>query len=265
MSLRLSSNNTDRSSRPRRAESIKSSMEPLTTDSFFNGGVRLRQHRRGYRFSIDALILAGCLNPRPGDTLVDLGTGCGIIPIVLAFRRPGVRVWGVEVQAPLAALAVENVSANGMQAQVGILAADLRDIGAEAFGGPVDWIVSNPPYRRERSGRVNPDDQRALARHEIAMTLADLVAAARRMLKTGGRLVVIYAAERIAELLVQMRSERIEPKWLRGIHSDRKSNARLVLVEGVKNGGPGVALAPPLTVYDENGNYTQEICQLLSP
>ncbi len=248
-----------------RVESIESSMEPLSTDSFFSGGVRMRQHRRGYRFSIDAVILAGCLHPRPGDTVVDLGTGCGIIPIVLAFRRPGVRVWGVEVQEPLAALAAENVRANGMQPRVSILAADLRDIGAEAFGGPVDWIVSNPPYRRERSGRINPNAQRAVARHEIAMTLSDLVAAARRMLKTGGRLVVIYAAERIADLLFQMRSERIEPKWLRSIHSDRKSNARLILVEGVKNGGPGAALAPPLIIYDENGNYSKEICQLISP
>lgn len=247
------------------AASRGSGREPLTSDAFLSGGVRVKQHRRGYRFSIDAVILAGSLDPRPGDTVVDLGTGCGIIPILLAFRRTGVRVWGVEVQAPLAALALENVRANGMDARLGILNADLRGIRAGAFGGPVDWVVSNPPYRRGRSGRVNPDSERAIARHEIAMTLPDLVAAARRTLKTGGRLAVIYAADRIADLLCQMRREHIEPKRLRSIHSGRQSPARLVLVEGVKNGGPGVTLAAPLIVYEEDGAYTPEIRRLLSP
>lgn len=240
-------------------------MEPVTLDTFFSGGLRLKQHRRGYRFSIDAVILAGYLHPHSGDKVVDLGTGSGIIPILLAFRRPGVRIWGVEVQESLAALAAENVRSNRMEPRVSILNADLRDIGADAFGGPVDWIVSNPPYRRGRSGRVNPDAQRALARHEIAMTLSDLVAAARRLLKTGGRLVVIYTAERIADLLFCMRSEHIEPKCLRSIHSGRQSNARLILVEGIKNGGPGVVLPPPLIIYDENGDYSQEIQSLMLP
>lgn len=237
----------------------------LTTDTFFSGRVRLRQPRSGYRFSIDAVILSGCLHPRPGETIVDLGTGCGIIPILLAFRRPDVRIWGVEVQETLAALAAENVCANGMESRVTVMGIDLRDISAGTFGGPVDWVVSNPPYRRCRSGRVNPNTERALARHEIAMTLADLVGAARRVLKTGGRLVAIYAAERTAELLSQMRLEHIEPKYLRCIHSDRRSNARLILVEGVKDAGPDVVLPPPLILYDENGDYSKEVRRLISP
>lgn len=247
-----------------RLASVATLGEPLTTDSFFDGAVCLRQQRRGYRFSIDAIILAGCLRPRRGDTVVDLGTGCGVIPILLAFRRPGVRVWGIEVQETLAGLAVENVRANGMERQITILGEDLRGLGADSFGGPVDWVVSNPPYWRSRSGRVNPDPQRALARHEITMTLPDLMAAVRRLLKTGGRFAAIYAADRITDLLYQMRSHHIEPKRLRSIHSDRQARARWVLVEGVRNGGPGVVLAPPLMVFDENGNYSQEVRGLMS-
>jgi tRNA1Val (adenine37-N6)-methyltransferase len=240
-------------------------MELLTRDTFFNGGIRLKQHRLGYRFSIDAVILAGGLHPRPGDTVVDLGTGCGVIPLILAFRHPGVRVWGVELQEPLATLAAENVCANEMSPQVTILRADLRDIGPDAFGGLVDWVVSNPPYRRGRSGRVNLEPQRALARHEIAMTLSDLVGAARRLLKSGGRLVTVYAAERITDLLLQMRLELIEPKCLRSIHSSWQSKARLILVEGVKNGRPGVTVAPPMVIYNENGSYAEELQALFSP
>jgi tRNA1Val (adenine37-N6)-methyltransferase len=240
-------------------------MQPLTRDTFFNGGIRLKQPRLGYRFSIDAVILAGGLRPRTGDTVVDLGTGCGVIPLILAFRHCGVRVWGVELQEPLAALAAENVCSNEMSPQVTILRADLRDIGTDAFGGPVDWVISNPPYRRGRSGRVNPEPERALARHEIAMTLTDLVAAARRLLKTGGRFVAVYPAERTTDLLFQMRSERIEPKCLRSIHSGRQSKARLVLVEGVKNGRPGVTVAPSLVIYNENGSYSEELQTLFAP
>jgi tRNA1Val (adenine37-N6)-methyltransferase len=237
----------------------------MTADTFCGGGIKLRQPRSGYRFSIDAVILSGCLHPRPGDSIVDLGTGCGIIPILLSHRRPDVRVWGVEVQESLASLAAENVRVNGMESRVTVLGADLRNIGVDAFGGPVDWVVSNPPYRRRRSGRVNPNTERALARHEIAMTLPDLIAAARRVLKTGGRFAVIYAAERVAELVSQMRLEHIEPKSLRSIHSCHGSNACLVMVEGVKNGGPGVTLPPPMVIYDEDGGYSQEVRCLVSP
>jgi tRNA1Val (adenine37-N6)-methyltransferase len=240
-------------------------MEPFTQDAILNGALWLKQLRRGYRFSIDAVILAGGLRPRPGDRVVDLGTGCGVIPLILAYRRFGVRVWGVELQEPLAALAAENVWANQMSPPVTILHSDLRDIGPDAFGGPVDWVVSNPPYRRRRSGRVNPEPQRALARHELTMTLPDLVGAARRLLRTGGRLVTIYAADRIAELLFQMRTQRIEPKYLRSIHSDRKSKARFILVQGVKNGGTGVVVAPPLVIYHEDGSYSEELQTLFSP
>jgi tRNA1Val (adenine37-N6)-methyltransferase len=240
-------------------------MQPLTRDTFFNGGLRLKQHRFGYRFSIDAVILAGSLRPRSGARVVDLGTGCGVIPLILAFRHPGVRVWGIELQEPLATLAAENVRANGMTPHVTVLRADLRDIGSNDVGGPVDWVVSNPPYRRGRTGRVNPEAQRALARHELAMTLSDLVGAARRLLRNGGRFVTIYAAERITDLLFQMRSALIEPKCLRSIHSGRKSKARLILVEGVKNGGPGVTVAAPLVVYNDDGSYSEELQVLFSP
>jgi tRNA1Val (adenine37-N6)-methyltransferase len=126
-------------------------------------------------------------------------------------------------------------------------------------GAPVDTVVSNPPYRRGRSGRVNPDEERALARHEIAITLPDIVRVSRRLLKTGGRLIMIYTATRIADLLWHMRAERIEPKRLRTIHSHAGEKARLVLIEGTKDGGPGMVVSPPLIVYADRGGYSAEV------
>lgn len=234
-------------------------MDGVTRDSFFNGRLRLKQPRHGYRYSIDAVILASAVNPKPGETVVDLGTGCGVIPLILAFRRPGVHIWGVELQAALADVAEENVRENDMASRVTIVCADMRDIRPERVGGPADRVVSNPPYRRGRSGRVNPDRQRALARHEIAVHLPEVVRAARTLLKTGGRFTMIYAAGRVAELLSHMRAERIEPKRLRSIHSSEEQDARLVLVEGTRDGRPGMVVSPPLIVYDGGGRYTEEI------
>lgn len=234
-------------------------MDGTTQDAFFDGRLRLKQHLTGYRYSIDSIILASALHPKRGDTVVDLGTGCGIIPLILAFRRPGVRIWGVELQEELAAVAEENVRENGMAPRVTVLCADLRRIRLDRIGPPVDMVVANPPYRSGRSGRVNPEPQRALARHEIAVTLPDVVRAGRRLLKTGGRFIVVYAAQRMAELISCMRAERIEPKRLRSIHSSQGQEAHLVLVEGRRGGKTGIAVGPPLVVYGEDGHYTEEV------
>jgi tRNA1Val (adenine37-N6)-methyltransferase len=234
-------------------------MDAVTQDSFFNGRLRLKQHRSGYRYSIDAVILASCVHPKPGETVVDLGTGCGVIPLILAFRHPGLRIWGIELQASMAAVAQENVRDNNLTSAVTVVCADMRNVRPASVGAPVDIVVSNPPYRSGRSGRVNPDMQRALARHEIAVTLPDVIRASRRLLKTGGRLIMIYTAVRSAELLCQMRAERIEPKRLRSIHSSEQHDASLVLVEGTREGGPGLAIAPPLMIYAGEGSYTPEV------
>jgi tRNA1Val (adenine37-N6)-methyltransferase len=234
----------------------------ITCDTFFNGRIRLKQNRCGYRYSIDAVILARSVRVRPKEKVLDLGTGCGIIPVILAFSYPEIRIWGVEIQAQLALLAADNVRDNGMCSRISVLHADMRQIVPEALGGPVDLVVSNPPYYRVRSGRTNPDEQRAIARHEINMTLSDLIRCARRMLKNGGRLITIHSAERTAELLFWMRSEHIEPKRLRSIHSAPQTNAQLILVEGVKEGKPGISISSPLVVYDGKGEYSKEIKRL---
>jgi tRNA1Val (adenine37-N6)-methyltransferase len=240
-------------------------MDNFTLDTFFNGRIRLKQRRGGYRYSIDAVILASAVQPKPGETLVDLGTGCGIIPLILAFRHPGIRIWAVELQAPLAAVAEANIRENEMTSQVTVVRGDMRDIRPQRVGAPVDTVVSNPPYRRGRSGRVNPDEERALARHEIAVTLPDIVRVSRRLLKTGGRFVMIYTADRLADLLWHMRDERIEPKRLRSVHSHADKEAHWVLIEGTKDGGPGMVVSPPLIVYAGPGGYSAEVQAMFAP
>lgn len=239
-------------------------MDELTADTFLNGRLAVRQRRDGYRVSIDAVLLAGFARVRPGDRAVDLGAGCGIISLLLAVRTPGLRITAVEIQPALAELARENAVRNRLDHRITVVREDFRRFSAEAVGGPVDLLVSNPPFRPPRSGRINPNPERAAARHERHMVLPDLVAAGRRLLRTGGRMAVIYPADRAAELITRMSGAGIEPKVIRCVHSMPADPARRVLVEGVRAARFGVRVASPMFIYAEPGIYTDEVAGLFS-
>lgn len=235
-------------------------MDDLTADAFFNGQITVFQSRDGYRFSIDAVLLAAHADSRPGDGVVDLGTGCGIVPLMMAHRQPQIRIFGVEIQTRLAEIAELNVRENRLTDRVRIICADIRDVAPDAVSGPVDLMVANPPFRKARSGRINPQQEKAQARHEVSVTLPEVMAAARRLLRTGGRLVAVYPADRAAEVLVGMDRAGIAPKFLRTVHSRAGAEARLVLAGGTKGGRPGgLRIAPPLTIYKDDGAYTGEV------
>lgn len=240
-------------------------MDSLTIDAFFNGRIQVKQHRSGYRFSIDAVLIAGHAKPRPEDTVLDLGTGCGIIPMILAYRHATIKVYGVEVQPQLAELAALNVEENNMGDQISILCMDMKTLQSDTISGPVDLVISNPPFRKAESGRINPNRQRAIARHEIKTTLFDVVETARRMLPLAGRFITVYPAERITDILTQMRGADIEPKFMRMIHSGANTEAKLILVAGSKGGRPGVKIGPPLIIYKEDGSYTEEVQKMFMP
>ena len=240
-------------------------MRSLTTDAFFDGRLHIKQGASGYRFSIDAIVLAHHTDMRAGERVLDLGTGCGIIPLILAYRYPDIHAYGVEIQEELADLAVSNVNANHMQNRITVLCRDMRDLKPHMIGGPVDVIVCNPPYRKPNSGRLNPDPQRAVARHEIKVSLIDVLQTAQRMLRTAGRFITIYTAERIVELFSQMRLAGIEPKSMRSIHSQLNTEAKLILVDGIKGARPGTRLGSPLIIYDTNGEYSKEVQGMFIP
>ena len=237
----------------------------ITTDTFFNGRVKVRQSVLGYRFSIDAVLLAAVPKPKPFDTVMDIGTGCGIVPILIAFRNPHTRLFGIELQDELAKIAQNNVCGNHMQDRITILHHDARRLSNDMIDGPVDWIVSNPPYRPACSGRLNPNSERALARHEIHLSLHDLIQASRRFLRTGGRLTMIYPSTRSVDLFCEMRSAGIEPKWIQNIHSRKTDEAKLMLVQGRMGGNPGLEVVSPLIIYGEDGSYTPAVQEMMVP
>ena len=197
--------------------------------------------------------------------MVDLGTGCGVIPVLLGFRHPRIRLVGVEIQDALARFALRNALENKMADRIQVLAKDMLDVSLADIGGPADLIVSNPPYRKLDSGRINADAQRAVARHELKIDLDQLLATARRLLRKSGRFVVIYPSARTIDLLAAMRALALEPKSLTMIHSTASSAARLVTVTGAKDGRPGLEVTAPIHLYNENGSYTSQAESMFSP
>jgi tRNA1Val (adenine37-N6)-methyltransferase len=234
-----------------------------TTDTFFGGALSVMQSRTGYRFSIDAILLASAIEPKAGQTIVDLGTGCGIIPLILAYRHPDIRLFGVEMQTDLVELARTNAAQNRMTDRIHIVSADVRQLTTGQVDGPVDLVICNPPYHSIQSGRLNPNLQRAIARHEIHLNLGQLLTSVRRILRTGGRLATIFPAERIVDLFSEMRNAGIEPKQMRAVHTRRPEGAKLILAQGVMRGKPGISVDPALVIYAADGTYTDEVQQMM--
>ena len=233
-----------------------------TVDEILGGRLRIIQKKRGYRFSLDALLLAHFTTLREGDDLIDMGTGGGIIALILTGRARCGRVLGIDIQDELVAIAQRNVVLNGLAGQIEIRRGDVRR--PEFLCGPQSFsaAVFNPPYRRLRSGRMNPDPEKAVARHEIAGTAADFLAAAVYALRPEGRAYAIYPATRMVQLLARMRDFRIEPKRLRLVHSRPGGSGAFVLVEGVKAGREGLKVLPPFFIHEEQGGYTSEMTEI---
>lgn len=235
-----------------------------TVDEILGGRLRIIQKRRGYRFSLDALLLAHFTGLREGDDLIDLGTGSGVVALILANRCRCGKVLGIEIQEELAVMAGRSAAMNGLAGHVEIRPGDVRR--PETICAPLsfDAAVFNPPYRRLGSGRTNPNPEKAVARHEIEGHAGDFLAAAGHALREGGRAYTIYPATRMVEMLCRMRACRIEPKRMRIVHSRPGGVGIFTLVEGVKGRREELAVLPPLFIYERGrGGYTVEMAAIL--
>ncbi|MFH1076199.1 MAG: tRNA1(Val) (adenine(37)-N6)-methyltransferase, partial [Pseudomonadota bacterium] len=242
---------------------LKPNIPDFTLDSICSRSLQVIQPAQGYRFGIDSVILAHLIKPKPVDTLLDLGTGCGIIPLIIAYKHTTSQLIGVEIQEEQVVFALENLKLNGMQDRIQIIHGDIKKLKEYIPSGTIDIVCSNPPYRKLGSGRVNPHSNRAIARHEIAVNLIELLRVSADTLKRAGRFLVIYPAERMADLFFAMKKNGLEPKFVRMIYSTVFSEAKLVVVEARKMTRPGVKAGTPLIIYNADGSYTDEIQGML--
>jgi tRNA1Val (adenine37-N6)-methyltransferase len=231
----------------------------FSVEYLFDGALAVRQPKKGYRYSLDSILLARFATPGKKRRILDLGAGCGIISLILAKRHPRVEIYGVEIQPSLALAAQVNVETNHLAQRVEILCRDMKTLRPADLGGPVDLVVSNPPYGKTGGGRLGPDEEKTAAMHEIFASLADVVQTAARLLKGTGTLAMIYPASRLADLIYHLRKAKLEPKRLRMVHPAENADANRALVGAVKYGRPGLAVEAPLLVHRTDGSYTLEV------
>jgi tRNA1Val (adenine37-N6)-methyltransferase len=217
------------------------------------GNLKVIQSLKGFRHSMDAILLADFAVPRPTDRILDLGCGNGTIGLLLAHRHPHVRVVGLDIQPDLASRARRGAEVNGLQDRLQIIEGDLRQIESVLPRAGFDLVVCNPPYRELGRGRLHPDLETRQAKHELSATLSDVLSAMQYALTPKGRAALIYHASRLSDLLTTLRAARLEPKVLRFVHSFPGADAELVLVEARLDGRPGLRTLDPLFVYERRG------------
>lgn len=235
-----------------------------TVDAILGGQLKVIQKTKGYRFSVDAILLAHFVYVKKNDLVLDIGAGSGVMSMIVAHRWPCGKVIGLEIQEELVEMARRSVSLNGLESRVDIRQGDagkIRDLfDRESF----DVVIFNPPYRKLKSGRINPDFQKSMARHEISGSLGEFLAASAYVLKPSGRAYIIYPATRIVDICSRMRGTSIEPKRIQIVHSHAHRRGEFVLVEGIKGGREEVEILPPWSIYAENGAYTEAMTRLFT-
>ncbi len=206
----------------------------------------INQPEDGYRYSVDSLLLADFVKTRRNERLLELGTGCGVISLILARRNITLKIVAIEIQDALLDLARGNVRANGLETRIEVVHGDINRIAEFMEPSGFDQVVFNPPYRPVETGRICSNAQEALARHEILTNIDYTMKGCRHVLRHRGRLSMVYPAERMAYLLYKMKAAGIEPKRLQMVHPTCRSKARMCLVEGSMGGGEELKILPPI-------------------
>lgn len=228
-------------------------------DDLERNGYKIIQNDKTFCFGMDAVLLSGFARVKPGEKALDLGTGTGIIPILLKAKTSGAHFTGLEIQEASADMARRSVLYNHLEDQISIVQGDIKEAHTLFDAASFDVITSNPPYMTGNHGLVNPDMPKAIARHEILCTLDDVIGQASRLLRPGGRFYMVHRPFRMAEIMTKMTAHRLEPKRMRLVYPFVDKEPNMVLIEGLKGGKPRITVEKPLIVYKEPGVYTDEI------
>jgi len=230
-----------------------------TLDTLSLGGLSILQKKSGYRYSFDAYLLASSVSGKPETEILEIGSGCGVIAILLAAIK-GMLVTGVEIQEEMAEMSRRSVLMANLGERVSIVCSDIKDYHARSF----DAIVTNPPYRPISTGRINPDQNKAVARHELMIDLDTLMKRSYELLRPSGKFYIVYPAWRLPDLFFSMRKNGIEPKTMMIVYSNMNSSAEICLVSGMKDAGKELIIERPFIVYSDKGNYTREMQEVFT-
>ena len=226
-------------------------------------GLKIIQNKEGFCFGIDSVLLSDfAKNIKNNSLVLDLGTGTGIIPILLCGKTNLKKVIGVEVQEKIAEMAKRSIKLNNLEARFQVINENILNLKNIYQNQTFDVVVTNPPYKKKNSGIINENHEKLISRHEIEANLEDFIKVSKDLLKDKGEFYMVHRPERLVDILSIMRKEKLEPKVLRMVYSNKNKEPKLVLIKGIKNAKPFLKVEKNLYIYDENGNYTDEILEI---
>ncbi|MCI9178060.1 MAG: tRNA1(Val) (adenine(37)-N6)-methyltransferase [Clostridia bacterium] len=226
-------------------------------------GLKIIQNKKGFCFGIDSILLSNYAKEiKKESKIVDLGTGTGILPILLSAKTKGTKIVGIEIQKEVAQMANRSILLNNLQDRIEIVCKDIKEIKSIYEPNSFDAIVTNPPYKKQGTGAINRLETKIIARHEIAASLEDFVRIAKYLLKDQGDIYIVHRPERLVDLLSYLRKYKLEPKTLRFVQANQEKEPNLVLIKATKNAKPFLKIQKPLIIYKENGSYTKEILEI---
>lgn len=231
----------------------------LSCEEFSKTGLKVLQDKSAFCFGLDAVLLADFAHARKGDKIFDLGSGTGIIPLLMAKTNSALHFTALEIQEKSAEIAAKNVEINGLEDKIDVVCGDIKSVRSLFAPECADLVTANPPYAKANSARVNPDEAKSIARHEILCNLEDVVSGASYLLKSGGSFFMIHRPERLSEILVMLTKYRLEPKVLQLVQPFSDSAPTMLLIEGRKNARAEIKILPPLVIYKAKGEYSESV------
>ena len=231
-------------------------------DELQRNGYRIIQKEGAFCFGMDAVLLSGFARVKEGERMLDLGTGTGIIPILLEAKTKGEHFTGLEIQAESVDMARRSVQLNDLSEKISIVEGDIKEAPAIFGKASFDVVTTNPPYMTGSHGLLNPHMPKAIARHEVLCTLEDVIRSASELLEEGGRFYMVHRPFRLAEIMNVMTKYRLEPKRMKLVYPYVEREPNMVLLEGLKGGRSRITVEKPLIVYKEPGKYTDEIYEI---
>lgn len=221
--------------------------------------LKIIQNNKAFKFGMDAVLLSSFVTVKKNSNVLDLGTGTGILPILLCGKTRTRHIMALEIQSDMVDMAKRSCQLNELEDRITIIQGDLTKSNDYIQQQSIDTVISNPPYKKRGSGLVSESDTKAIARNEIACTLENVVSAAHNALKVGGNFAMVHRPERMADIIATLRGYQLEPKRIQLVYPTIKQPPTLVLVESIKGGNPFVKWEAPLIVRDENGEYTETL------
>lgn len=225
--------------------------------------LKIIQNKNGFCFGIDSVLLSDFAKEiKQGSKIIDLGTGTGILPILLSAKTQNTKIIGIEIQKEVAKMASKSVTLNNLQERIEIICDDIKNLQNRYEPNSFDVIITNPPYKKRGTGATNETKAKLISRHEITASLEDFITSAKYVLKDQGSMYIVHRPERLVDIFYHLRKQKLEPKIIRMVQPNKEKEPNLVLIKAIKNAKPFLKIEKPLIIYNEEGKYTKEILKI---